>query len=326
MPSLKSRSQFYLTLATLDEAGVPRVRALQTGMPRAFAGAAKRIGHALQIEGITMHEAMGHLPNLFSRFERNMVAVGEATGRFDTVCRAMADWFTFVGAIRSKVISALLYPLMVYHVAAVLIPFISVILGKCSDTQAMRQGAVMLALPWLLLLGWCFFGGLLMALPGVADILLALPFIGGVIYRLDCARFFQAYSMGLNSGLGMFETVDLGVGACRNPAMARRFRQVAATMRAEGATFAQAFLARPSARDQGSMIPAMMQTGEATGRSAEMAERIARVSREEAETSIERAARVGPTLLYLCLALYIGYQIIQFYGQLYGNINQLLNE
>jgi len=146
-----------------------------------------------------------------------------------------------------------------------------------------------------------------------------------VIYRLDCARFFQAYSMGLNSGLGMFETVDLGAGACRNPAMGRRFRRVAATMRAEGSTFAQAFLARPGARDQGSMIPAMMQTGETTGRSAEMAERIARVSREEAETSIERAAHIGPTLLYLCLALYIGYQIIQFYGQLYGNINKLLD-
>jgi hypothetical protein len=57
-----------------------------------------------------------------------------------------------------------------------------------------------------------------------------------------------------------------------------------------------------------------------------MAERIARVSREEAETSIERAARIGPSLLYLCLALYIGYQIIQFYGQLYSNVNQLLNE
>jgi type II secretory pathway component PulF len=326
MPSLKARSQFYVTLATLDEAGVPRVRALQTGMPRGFAGAARRIAEALRVEGITMSEAMSHLPSLFSRFECNLVAVGEATGRFDTVCHSLAQWFTFVGAVRSKVISALLYPIVVYHAAAVLVPFISVILGKCTDQRAMLQGGAMIALPWVLLLCWCFFGGLLMALPGVADLLLALPFVGGVIYRLDCARFFQAYSMGLNSGLGMFETVDLGAGACRNPAMARRFRRVAAIMRAEGSTFAQAFVAHPSARDRSSMIPAMMQTGENTGRSAEMAERIARVSREEAETSIERAAHIGPTLLYLCLALYIGYQIIQFYGQLYSNVNQLLNE
>jgi type IV pilus assembly protein PilC len=316
MPPLKARIQFYASLATLEEAGVPRIRALQTGLPYGFAGPAKRMAHALQVEGITMQQAMAQLPSLFSRFERNMIAVGEATGRIDTVCRSLSRWYEFVASVRGKVINGLIYPLLVYHVAAIIVPFVSTIARDLKPEAAIRQALTMAAIPWVCLLVWKVFGAAILAIPGVSAVLLELPLLGGVIYRLDCARFFQAYSMGLNSGMGMFETVDLGAEACKNPTMRNRFHKLGKAMRSEGMTFTAAFLDRPSARDRASPIPAMMQTGEETGRSAEMADRIARISREEAETSIERAAKIIPTLLYLCLALYIGYQIIQLFNRI----------
>ncbi len=325
MPSLKARSQFYTTLATLEEAGVPRVRALQTGLPHGFAEPGRRISHALQVEGISLHQAMGHLPGLFSAFERNMIAVGEETGRIDTVCRSLAMWYEFLRSVRGKVINGLLYPLVVYHAAAVIIPFIGLITGRLEDAQAIRQALCMIAIPWGLLLFWSLFGKMVLALPGVAAALLHVPLIGGVIYRLDCARFFQAFSMGLNAGLGTFETVTLGAGACKNPSMANRYRRIGEIMRSEGMEFTRAFLDGATARDKASMIPALMQTGEATGRSAEMAERIARISREEAETSIDRAARIVPTLLYLFLAGYIGYQIVLIFQGYVGEIKDAMN-
>jgi type IV pilus assembly protein PilC len=326
MPSLKARIQFYNTLATLEEAGVPRIRALQTALPYGFAAPAKRMAHALQVEGVTMREAMAQLPRLFSGFECNMVAVGEATGRIDTVCRSLAKWYEFVQSVRTKVISGLLYPLLVYHLAAIMIPFISTLTSDTTNEAALRQGIIMLAAPWVLLLAWRLFGKAILAIPGVSAVLVQLPLIGGVIYRLDCARFFQAYSMGLNSGLGLIETVELGTNACKNPTLRGRFRRLGQTMRSEGVGFTAAFLSRPSARDRASMIPAMMQTGEETGQSSEMAERIARISREEAETTLDRASRVIPTLIYLGMALYIGYKIVQFYQQLYGNMNKMLDQ
>jgi type II secretory pathway component PulF len=326
MASLKARAQFYTTMATMEEAGVPRVRALQTGMPYGFAGPAKRMARALQVEGITLHEAMGQLPRLFSRFEGNMVAVGEATGRMDTVCRSLSSWFEFVRAIRTKVISGLLYPLVVYHLAAVMLPFISTITEKLTPEQAIRQGLLIMAAPWVLFVLWQMFGSALLALPGVSPVLLATPLLGGVIYRLDCARFFQAYAMGINSGLGSFETVDLGARACKNPAMRNRFLRIGKAMRSEGMTFTQAFLDRATYRDMSSPVPSMMKTGEETGRNADMAERIARVAREEAEATIERAAKIIPTLLYLCLAIYIGYQIISLYQKILINPIRELTE
>ena len=324
MPSLKARIQFYNTLATLEEAGVPRIRALQTALPYGFAAPAKQMAHALQVEGITMREAMVQLPRLFSGFECNMVAVGEATGRMDTVCRSLAMWYEFVGSVRSKIISGLLYPLLVYHLAAIIVPFISTLTDDVTSEAAIRRAIIWLAAPWVLLLAWRLFGGTILAIPGVSAVLVQMPLIGGVIYRLDCARFFQAYSMGLNSGLGLLETVDLGTNACKNPTLRNRFRQLGKTMRSEGVGFTAAFLSRPSARDRASMIPAMMQTGEETGQSSEMAERIARISREEAETTLERVSRILPTLIYLCLAIYIGYQIIHLYGKILQPVKDLL--
>ncbi|MBT3288912.1 MAG: hypothetical protein HN380_16305 [Victivallales bacterium] len=324
MPSLKARIQFYNTLATLEEAGVPRIRALQTALPYGFAAPAKQMAHALQVEGITMREAMVQLPRLFSGFECNMVAVGEATGRMDTVCRSLAMWYEFVGSVRSKIISGLLYPLLVYHLAAIIVPFISTLTDDVTSEAAIRRAIIWLAAPWVLLLAWRLFGRTILAIPGVSAVLVQMPLIGGVIYRLDCARFFQAYSMGLNSGLGLLETVDLGTNACKNPTLRNRFRQLGKTMRSEGVGFTAAFLSRPSARDRASMIPAMMQTGEETGQSSEMAERIARISREEAETTLERVSRILPTLIYLCLAIYIGYQIIHLYGKILQPVKDLL--
>jgi len=323
MPSLKARIQFYTTLATLEEAGVPRIRALQTALPHGFAGAAKRMAHALQAEGVTMREAMGQLPHLFSAFECNMIAVGESTGRVDTVCRSLAQWYEFVRAIRSKIISGLLYPLVVYHVAAVIIPFVSTLTNGVSNEAAIWRGIILLAAPWVLLFIWHLFGRAILAIPGLSATLVQMPLIGGVIYQLDCARFFQAYSMGMNAGLGLLDTVDLGTNACKNPTLRSRFGRLGEIMRSEGVGFTAAFLSRPSARDRASMIPAMMQTGEETGRSSEMAERIAQISREEAETTIDRASRIIPTLIYLCLAIYIGSQIVSFYSKLYGGMLEM---
>ncbi|MBT7298377.1 MAG: hypothetical protein HN849_02635, partial [Victivallales bacterium] len=194
MPSLKARIQFYNTLATLEEAGVPRIRALQTALPYGFAAPAKQMAHALQVEGITMREAMVQLPRLFSGFECNMVAVGEATGRMDTVCRSLAMWYEFVGSVRSKIISGLLYPLLVYHLAAIIVPFISTLTDDVTSEAAIRRAIIWLAAPWVLLLAWRLFGRTILAIPGVSAVLVQMPLIGGVIYRLDCARFFQAYS------------------------------------------------------------------------------------------------------------------------------------
>ena len=104
MSLLKRRSQFYRMLATLEGAGLPRVRALEQSYPWPFDRAAHTMAALIGRQGVTLSEAMTEHPRLFSQFERSLVRVGEQTGRVEQVFRSLAEWYELVNRLRSQVI------------------------------------------------------------------------------------------------------------------------------------------------------------------------------------------------------------------------------
>jgi MSHA biogenesis protein MshG len=323
MSSLKHRIQFYHTLGTLEDAGVPRVRALQQSFPGIFRRIGERMSKVVS-HGGTLSEGMESEGRVFSSFERNLVLVGEQTGRLDLVFRSLADWFQLVRTLRSRLISGLIYPLLVYHVAGVLIAVISVFTDGISPSAAAFRTAVWIAAPWVLyfsfslVLPLIFRGGLMDA------VLLHVPVVGAVSYTLNCTRFFYALALCLRSGLGMSDAIRLSAGGCTNRYLERRFRRIVDTMRSVGCTFTEALAQSMIGRDRGSMILELMRTGEQSGRTDEAAERIANNCREEAETLLIRIAAIVPTVVYLVIAVYIAFKIISFYGKLLAPVRDLL--
>jgi len=323
MASLKHRITFYGTLATLEEAGVPPLRALQQRMPGAFRpGAAEMLGMLQQ--GLTVSQAMAHLPGLFTPFEASLVRVGEATGRRDVVYRALRDWFQMLWRLRSRVISSLLYPAFVYHAAAVLIPFISIFTEDMSVEKAAAHAVTMLALPWLLWLGVRGAAPLLGSMPGVSRGLLGVPVLGGLLFRLDCTRFFTALELCLHSGVGSADAVTIAAATCRNTHLRRRFADIARTMAARGCPFSDALEGVLLPLDRDTMILELMRTGETSGKADEAAGRIAGLCREEAEARLSQLAVLLPNLAYLCLLVYMAFKIVSFYGRLYAPVQELL--
>ncbi|MBN2450576.1 MAG: type II secretion system F family protein [Lentisphaeria bacterium] len=323
MGTLKHRVQFYNTVATLEEAGVPPLRAFQQRMPGIFGPAARDI-LALLKQGDTVSGAMSRLPRVFSSLEINLVHVGETTGRRATVYQSLRDWFQLVSRLRSILIAGLIYPALVYHVAAVLIPLITIFTDDLPVGAAAVRALLFMAFPWLLLLAAKSLAPVLSALPGLGGLILRVPLLGGVLYRLDSTRFFMALSLCLRSGLGGIGAVRMAASCCRNATLRRRFEEVADIMKAEGCAFSAALAERLHPHDRNTMILELMHTGELAGTTDEAAERIANICREEAETAMTRAAVVLPVLVYLCIAAYIGYKILTFYGKLYAPVRELL--
>ena len=325
MASLKQRIAFYNTLATLEEAGVPPLRALQQRQPGAFrAGAAQML--VLLQQGLTISQAMARDPRLFSALEVSLVRVGEATGRRDTVYRALRDWFQLVWRLRSRVIASLLYPAFVYHAAAVLIPLISVFVEGATLPQAATRAAVWLAAPWVCWLAARALAPGLAVVPGLARLLLAVPVLGGLLFRLDCTRFFTALGLCLRAGVGMAAAVEVAAATCKNTALRQRFAGVSRVMASEGCTFTLALERELLGLDRDTMIMELMRTGETAGKADEAAERIAGVCREEAEARLTQIAVLAPNLAYLVLAVYIGFKIVSFYTQHYAPVMQELLE
>ena len=325
MASLKHRIAFYNTLATLEEAGVPPLRSLQQRQPGAFRQGAQDM-LVLVKQGLTISQAMARDPALFSTLEISLVQVGEATGRRDVVYKALRDWFQLVSRLRARVISALLYPAFVYHAAALLIPLISIFIEGASLQRAAMHAVLMLAAPWVCWLTARALAPWLAATPGVGRVLLAVPVLGGLLFRLDCTRFFTALGLCLHAGVGMAAAVGTAAATCKNTALRQRFAATARVMAAEGCTFTLALERQLLALDRDTMIMELMRTGEEAGKTDEAAERIAGVCREEAEVRLNQIAVLAPNLAYLCLAAYIGYKIVSFYSQHYAPVMQELLE
>jgi type II secretory pathway component PulF len=111
---------FTRLLSSLLAAGVPLSRALvilhkESSSPTASAEW-KGI-HDLVVDGMSLADAMGKSPETFPRVYTAMVQAGETGGFLDLVLAQIADFQAREKELRSKVMSAMLYPSILFFLA-----------------------------------------------------------------------------------------------------------------------------------------------------------------------------------------------------------------
>ena len=105
---------FTRLLSSLLAAGVPLSRALVilvqgSCVPAGAAQSGKRV-HDLVIDGMSLADAMAKSPETFPRVYVAMVEAGETGGFLDVVLAQIADFQSREKEMRSKVMTAMLYP------------------------------------------------------------------------------------------------------------------------------------------------------------------------------------------------------------------------
>jgi type IV pilus assembly protein PilC len=117
---VKLITQFARQLSTLQDAGLPILRSLRILQEQQKAGTFKKvIGYvADDIEGgSTLSEALGRFPRAFNRLLISMVAAGETGGVLDLILSRVADFMEKSQKLKSRVISAMVYPIVVLSAA-----------------------------------------------------------------------------------------------------------------------------------------------------------------------------------------------------------------
>jgi type II secretory pathway component PulF len=111
---------FTRLLSSLLAAGVPLSRALVILYKESSAPAAsakwKEI-HDLVVDGMSLADSMGKSPDTFPRVYTAMVQAGETGGFLDLVLAQIADFQAREKELRSKVMSAMLYPSILFFLA-----------------------------------------------------------------------------------------------------------------------------------------------------------------------------------------------------------------
>src|SRR5437762_279582 len=120
---------FTRLLSSLLAAGVPLSRALVILTKEATAPVAKakwKEVHDLVVDGMSLADAMAKSPETFPRVYVAMVEAGETGGFLDVVLGQIADFQAREKEMRSKVMTALLYPTILLALALAVLVFLLV--------------------------------------------------------------------------------------------------------------------------------------------------------------------------------------------------------
>ena len=122
--SAKALENFTRLLSSLLAAGVPLSRALVILHKEASAPVAKakwKEVHDLVVDGIPLADAMAKSPDTFPRVYVAMVEAGEAGGFLDVVLAQIAEFQSREKDLKSKVMTAMLYPCILFGLALVVL-------------------------------------------------------------------------------------------------------------------------------------------------------------------------------------------------------------
>lgn len=107
-------------LATLVESGLPLEESLMAVAEQSEKNNQKSMIMAVRTkvtEGYGLAESMAEFPKVFSHLYRAMVAAGEKSGHLDNVLNRLADYTEKRQQLRSQIIQALIYPIIMTVVA-----------------------------------------------------------------------------------------------------------------------------------------------------------------------------------------------------------------
>lgn len=144
---LKELTIFTRQLSTMVSAGVPLTRSLTTLETQAESPYFKSVisSIAKDVEsGLSLGDAFGKFPNVFSSVFVNMIKAGEAGGILDTILKRLASQIEKDATIRKKIKGAMTYPTVLltitigafFGLMTLVIPKIGKILGDLGGPDA----------------------------------------------------------------------------------------------------------------------------------------------------------------------------------------------
>ncbi len=318
-------SNFCGQVALILEAGLPLYDGMET-LARADKGSANADIYVSASKGVT---ETGSLYDALKGDERwpdylvEMVGIGERSGHLDQVMRGLEEYYAREDRIRSSVVGAVTYPLVlgVMLVLIVLILLLKVLpvfrrvlssMGVAmteSGSAMMRLGAVV---------GWIVLAVVAVVVIAVLVGLILLrtkhrnktlyvvqrimPFIQQVNKRLSASRVASVLSMMLSSGFPTGEALEMTGKVLSDKDAADKVGAIRASLE-NGSTFADA-VSETGLFDE--LHNRMITMGSATGKEDQVLGKLAGLYEEQVEDDITRlVAIIEPTLVAL-LSIVIG--------------------
>ena len=330
-------------LSSLLGAGVQLVDALAALADQSARPVTKRLLSQVRErvrEGTSLGDALAGHPETFSDLYIGMVRAGEAAGALETVLNRIADFNERQAEFVSKVSQALTYPvIMVCLGSAIMMFLMGYVVPKIADI--FQQSNAALPLPTVILIAisnfvsgyWIFL--ILLVVGTIAGIsyglstkrgrrlydtwILRLPFIGGTVTRVLCARFSRTLATMLQSGVQLLPALASVKHVITNGLMADAVEESRTSIReGHGMThpLAQSGLFPP-------LLVEMIRVGERSGEIESMLERVADTYEREVSRSLNQLTTLLEPVMTLAMAAIILFMMLAILLPIF-QLNQLM--
>ncbi len=314
-------------LAVLVGAGIPLVEALTALVEQVDHERMKRvIGDVKQRvnEGSTLADALAAQGKVFSTLYVNMIRAGESSGALDVVLVRLADFTESQARLRSRIIGALTYPILMVVLSSVVLGILfTVVIPKI--LKIFEETKV--ALPWTTraLIAftttvhdywWAGLGALAIFLWGFVrwrrtaagraawDLrVLSLPIFGSLIRQIALARFSRTLATLLKSGVPLLTAMDIVKNIVGNVRLATVIDEARTSIQ-EGES-----IAAPLKRS-GEFPPLvyhMVAIGEKSGQLEEMLNNVASAYEAQVETKVGALTSLLEPMMIVFMGLVVAF-------------------
>lgn len=324
---LKQQGEFYHQLASMTRAGVTIVQAvdiLRRNPPnRKLRRIAEGVSEAV-LRGATFTEAMKSTGRSLPEFDIALIEAGETSGRLAECFKLLGDFYVERGQLISKVISALIYPVFLFHFAVLIFPTSLlaefVWQGKSEKFLLNKLQILLPVYAGALVLIWCFKAERSRKWRRIIEqILHAIPMVSSTQRDLALARLCAALEALINAGVTIIEAWDIAARASGSQRIQRAVAEAKPSLE-NGVTPSEAISAQRVYPD---LFTSSYRTGEVSGQLDDALRRLYRHYLESATTGLQRLAAWTPKIIYFGVMLAIAYQIIKFWTGYFDQIDQL---
>jgi type II secretory pathway component PulF len=322
---LLRRAELYRQLNQLTAAGLglPQALEMQAKSPphHSFRRPLRTIVDQLS-QGATFHEAVGSTDGWVEPFDVALLQAGELSGRLPACFQLLAAHYETAAGLLRKTISSLLYPALLLHMAVLIAPLPEFFRTWNFAGYLLRTIGVLVPL-------YAVVGGLVYVVRGprgegwratVESFLRPVPLLGNARRNLALARLASALEALITAGVSIIESWELAATASGSPALRRTVFGWKPSLLA-GVTPAEA------ARESGvfpDLFCNLYHTGEVTGSLDETLRRLHTFYQEEGSRQLRALAEWMPKLVYLGVALLVGWQVVRFWTGYFDQINKAI--
>lgn len=324
-----SRGQVILfteELSDLLDAGLQIEQALRVMEARKELSKIKQIATALRQrvrEGSSLSNALRQVSSSFGDLYCNLVSAGEISGSLPQLLKRQGSFLATIDDLQKKVVSALIYPAMIFVLGlgliflfmTYLVPQMTVLFEKTGKnvpflTRLLIDVSAFFSHYW-----WAIIASVVLACFGFWQLIrqprgkkwwhrvqLKIPVVGSVLRGRFYAQFAQTLANLLGNGLPLLSAMQLMRGATLNEHWRRALSEVTDYV-GEGGAFSRGL---QRLTDFPSLFIDMVAVGEQTGDLAKALDKVGQKYDKELNLRIQRLTSMVQPVIILVMALMVG--------------------